>query len=115
MTSISKLISQLISFRDARDWSQFHNPKNLASSISIEAGELLEHFQWLKPDESKQYIKDHKKEVSSEMADVLNYLLIMAHDADIDLVDASIKKIEENNKKYPIEKSKGKSLKYNKL
>lgn len=113
--SIDYLIKELINFRKKRDWKKFHNPKNLAISISLEANEILEHYQWLSFDESHKYSKENKEEIAEEMADVFNYLLLLAHDLDIDLVEESKKKIKKNNKKYPIEKSKGKSLKYTKL
>ncbi len=115
MSKIEKLTQKLIDFREARNWKQFHNPKNLAESISIEANELLEHFQWLNLEESQKYSVEHKQELAEEISDVLNYLILLAHDIDIDLIEAAIKKIEINNKKYPIKKSKGISTKYNKL
>ncbi len=115
MSKIKELTQRLIDFREVRNWKQFHSPKNLAESISIEANELLEHFQWLDLEESKRYSVEHKQELAEEIADVLNYLVLLAHDLDIDLIEAAIKKIEINNKKYPIKKSKGISTKYNRL
>ncbi|NLG06682.1 MAG: nucleotide pyrophosphohydrolase [Candidatus Pacebacteria bacterium] len=112
---MKELTQRLIDFREVRNWKQFHSPKNLAESISIEANELLEHFQWLDLEESKRYSVEHKQELAEEIADVLNYLVLLAHDLDIDLIEAAIKKIEINNKKYPIKKSKGISTKYNRL
>lgn len=113
--SLNLLVKKLLEFRKARDWEQFHNPKNLAESISIEANEVLEHFQWLDLEQSNKYSKKHKQELAEEMADVFNYLILLAYDLNIDLVDESIKKIEKNNKKYPVEKSRGTSKKYNRL
>lgn len=111
----SDLLKKILKFRKERNWKKFHTPKNLAISISLEANELLEHYQWLSTKESLNYSKKNKTEISEEMADVFIYLLLMAHDLDIDLLDASIKKIKKNNKKYPVEKSKGTSKKYNKF
>jgi NTP pyrophosphatase (non-canonical NTP hydrolase) len=105
---IKELQKLIASFRDERDWRQFHTPKNLAVSISIEAAELLEHFQW--SDKCK-----NKKEIAYEMADVLAYLLLLADECDIDLEKAFLEKMKINEKKYPIEKSKGKSTKYTEL
>ncbi len=75
----------------------------------------MEHFQWKKPEEITEYIKTHKEEIGEEMGDVLNYLLLMAHDFGIDLLDAADKKVEKNARKYPIEKAKGSAKKYNEL
>jgi len=109
------IMEKIIKFRKARDWEKFHNPKNLAISISLEASELLEHFQWLNFQESIKYAKDHKEEISREISDIIVYLLYLSHDLDIDLLDSVDKKISENDSKYPIDKSKGKSLKYNQI
>lgn len=113
--SIDELVKKLLKFRKKRNWEQFHNPKNLAISISLEANEILEHFQWLSLEESINYSKKNKEEIAEELADVLNYLLLLAHDLDIDLIESSHLKVEKNDEKYPVNKSKGKSLKYTKL
>jgi len=105
---IKELQKIITNFRDKRDWKQFHAPKNLAVSISIESAELLEHFQW--SDECKD-----KKEIAYEMVDVLAYLLLLAEECDIDLEKAFLEKMKINKKKYPVEKSKGKSTKYTDL
>lgn len=115
MLTLSDLQKKIIAFRDARDWSQFHTPKDLAIGLSLEAGEVLEHFLWKNPEEIAEYLKTHKEEIADEMGDVLNYLLIMANDFGIDLLDATDKKIDKNDKKYPVEKSKGKHTKYMEL
>lgn len=112
---ISKLIEKLVSFRKERDWEQFHNPKNLAISISLEAAELLENFQWRDLEESLKFARENKEKISEEVADLLIYIFYLCNDLGIDFIDAIDKKIEENNKKYPINKSKGKSNKYNDL
>ncbi len=112
---ISAILKEILDFRERRDWKQFHNPKNLAISISIEANELLEHFQWKNMEESLAYIKENKEMLSEEAADILVYLLYFCNDAEIDLLQAVENKIEKNNQKYPVEKSKGKSTKYTEL
>ena len=107
MDKYEKLVEKIIQFNKDRDWDQFHSPENLAKSISIEAGELLECFQWN---------DDFDKEaVTEEMADVFSYLINMADRLDVDLIDITDKKVDKNALKYPVEKSKGKSDKYNKL
>lgn len=110
-----KLTERIIKFRNARDWRQFHKPKDLAVSLSLEAAEVLEHFQWKNEAEIEEYIKTNKEEIADELADVLNYLLIMAHDLDIDLVAAEENKIAKNESKYPQEKAKGNAKKYTEL
>lgn len=112
---IKNLTKRIIEFRDARDWKQFHNPKDLAISLSLEASEFLEHFQWKNEEEVKKYIQESKSELADELADVFNYLLLTAHDLDINIVDALNNKIDKSEKKYPVEKAMGKHTKYNKL
>ncbi|MBQ3445257.1 nucleotide pyrophosphohydrolase [Candidatus Saccharibacteria bacterium] len=97
----------VIKFTKDRDWDQFHSPANLAKSIAIESGELLECFQW-----NDEY---DKEEVCKELADVVNYAILLADKLNVSLEDIVMKKLEESSKKYPIEKSKGKSAKYTKL
>ncbi|KAB1434317.1 nucleotide pyrophosphohydrolase [Candidatus Galacturonibacter soehngenii] len=105
-------IKQILKFRDDRDWKQFHNPKDLAISISLEASELLEVFQWSGEDVSNEGKQERIKE---ELADVVNYCVLMADACGLDLDVIVQEKIRENNGKYPVEKAKGKSDKYNKL
>ena len=112
---LEEIVKEVIKFRDDRNWKKFHNPKNLAISISVEANELLEHFQWKDLKESEKYAKNNKDEISTEIADIIIYLLYLCHDLDIDLADSIDRKLKENNSKYPVSKSKGKSLKYNQL
>ncbi len=112
---IKELQDSVIKFRNARDWKKFHNPKDSAISLQLEAAELLEHFQWKNEKEVTNYIKKNKKEIGDELSDVLFWVLLMSHDLKIDLSDAFVNKLEENKKKYPIDKSKGKHTKYNKL
>lgn len=115
MSEIKDLTEKIIKFRDDRDWKQFHNPKDLALSLMLEAGELAEHFQWMTNEEMENYLKEHKEEIGEELADVLHVILILAHDAGIDLIDISHKKMEKNIKKYPVDKARGNHTKYNKL
>lgn len=115
MSDIKDLTEKIIKFRDERDWKQFHNPKDCAISLSLEASEVLEHFQWKSKKEIEEYVKTNKDEISEELADVFNYLLIMAHDLDIDIVKATKEKTKENHKKYLVEKVKGRYIKYDKL
>ena len=97
----------VIKFTKDRDWDQFHSPANLAKSIAIESGELLECFQW-----SDEY---DKEKVCAELADVVNYSILLADKLGVELEDIVMKKLEENSKKYPVEKSKGSSKKYTEL
>ena len=115
MSELKKLTDRAIKFRTQRDWKQFHNPKDCAISLSLEAAEVLEHFQWRSDEEVKAYILEHKGDIAEELADVLYWILLMAHDLEIDLTDAYEKKMEKNAIKYPVEKSKGKHIKYDKL
>jgi dCTP diphosphatase len=115
MDSLDALRSQLAQFADERDWDQFHNPKNLAMALIAEAGELVEHFQWLSPQQAQALSPETKSEVEMEIADVLLFLLRLADKLDIDVVAAAEKKMALNAEKYPVEKSKGIATKYNKL
>lgn len=105
-------INQIFKFRDDRDWKQFHNPKDLAISISLEASELLEVFQWSGSDTSDE---GRQEKIKEELADVLNYCVLMADACGLDMDEIVQAKIKQNNKKYPVEKAKGKSEKYNRL
>lgn len=115
MSDIRNLQEKIAQFVKDRDWSQFHNPKDLAISLNLEASEVLEHFQWKSEKEMLEYVKTHKEEVGEELADVLYWVLLMANNMDIDVVAASEKKLEKNAKKYPVEKSKGNHKKYTEL
>ncbi len=115
MNDLKMLTKKIISFRDARDWKQFHNPKDIALSLVLEAGEVLEHFQWKGNEEVNEYVKKNKAEVGDELADVLYWILLMSHDLKIDILDTLAKKILKNEEKYPIEKSKGNAKKYTEL
>lgn len=113
--SIKEVIEQIRQFRDERDWMQFHDPKSMAASIVIEAGELLEHFQWKDKDEAEEYVKTHKGEIADEMADVAAYLFEMSDNLGIDLLEAVNSKLQKNAAKYPVEKAKGVHTKYDRL
>lgn len=104
---MEELTEKIIKFNEERDWDQFHSPENLAKSISIEAGELLECFQW-----NSNY---DLNEVKSELADIINYSLLLANKLGINPQKIVLEKMEETARKYPIEKAKGNSTKYNKL
>ena len=113
MSDIKALTKRIIDFRNARDWKQFHNPKDVALSLSLEAAEVLEHFQWKNGKELDEYAVTHKEHISEELADVLYWVLLMSHDLDIDIIDALSKKMDKNEAKYVVEKAKGNHKKYN--
>lgn len=115
MSDIKKLTKRIIDFRDRLDWKQFHNSKDLAISLSLEAAEVLEHFQWKNDKELEEYVKNHKEHIGEELADVFYWILLMSYDLDIDIVSAFDRKMDKNEKKYPIEKFKGNHKKYNEL
>lgn len=104
---MQKAIKEIIEFNKEREWDQFHSPENLAKSIVIEAVELLECFQW-----NDNY---DKEKVCEELADVVNYCIVMANQLQVDLETIVLDKLEKNRQKYPVEKAKGNSKKYNKL
>jgi NTP pyrophosphatase (non-canonical NTP hydrolase) len=112
---LNSLINEILEFRKERDWEKFHNPKNLAISISLEAAELLEIFQWVNLEESIESAEKNKEKISEEVADLLIYIFYLCNNLGIDFIDALEKKIKKNNKKYPVDKSRGKSNKYNEL
>lgn len=105
-------INEVLKFRDDRNWKQFHNPKDLAVSISLEAAELLEVFQWSGTDILCEGKMD---KISEELADVINYCILMADACGLDMDEIVIDKIKKNNEKYPVEKSKNNAKKYNEL
>jgi dCTP diphosphatase len=113
--SLNSLRTQLARFAAARDWDQFHNPKNLAMALAGEAGEVLEHFQWLTFDQAANLPAKTREEVALECADVLLFLLRLADKLEIDLAAAARKKLALNAKKYPVAKARGKATKWDKL
>lgn len=115
MNEIKIITEKIKKFRDARDWMQFHDPKNMAISIIIEASELLEHFQWKTKEEVQLYLKDKRSEVEEEIADIAMYLFELADNLGINLIEAMEKKLGKNDKKYPVAKSKGTAKKYTDL
>jgi dCTP diphosphatase len=112
---IRELRQRLRQFAADRDWEQFHTPKNLAIALSVEAAELLEHFQWLTPEQATRLPPDRLGQLRLEMADVLLYLVRLADQLDVDLVQAARDKLDINAKKYPIEQAKGNAKKYTEL
>ena len=115
MTDIKQLQKKIINFRDKRDWKQFHNPKDMALSLVLEAAELMEHFQWKSTEEIRDYVERNGQEIGDELADVLYWVLLMSHDLGIDIKIALLQKIKKNELKYPVKKAKGKHTKYTKL
>lgn len=115
MSNIKDLQQKILEFRDARDWKQFHNPKDLSLSLVLEAAEVMEHFQWKNLEEITEYVKTNKDDIAEELADVLYWVLLMSVDMDIDVAEAFDKKLKKNAEKYPVEKAKGVHTKYNKL
>ena len=108
MKSFEQLVAKVKKFNDDRDWDRFHTPENIAKSVAIEAGELLECFQW----DNENF---DKEAVCEEMADVFTYLINLADRLDVDLIEVTDRKVDKNALKYPVEKAKGKNTKYNKL
>ena len=109
MSDIKEITDAILKFRDERDWEQFHNPKDLAVALNVEAGELLEHFLWKDADEA-----DPEK-VREELADVLNYSFLIAEKYGLDIKEIMLEKIKSNAQKYPSDKAKGTAKKYSDL
>jgi NTP pyrophosphatase (non-canonical NTP hydrolase) len=115
MRDINKLLRRIKKFRDERDWMQFHNPKDLAAAISIEAAELLQLFLWKKNAEIADCTREKRQQIGEEIADIAIYLLELADNLQIDLAGAIENKLRVNAKRYPAVKAKGKALKYTEL
>lgn len=113
--SLTDLARQLDQFAKDRDWQQFHSPKNLASALVVEAGELLEHFQWLTEEQSRSLSPDRRDAVAAEVADVLLYLIQLAGALGIDPIAAAHAKLKLNELKYPVDRARGNSKKYDEL
>ena len=114
-TSMESLTREICAFRDARDWRQFHNPKELAVAITAEAGELLQHFVWQSAEQSERRVNDRRPELESEMADVAILLLELADNCGINLAEAIRAKLARNEERYPVAKARGSNKKYNEL
>ena len=112
---MQEVMARIRAFRDEREWMQFHDPKNLAISIVIEAAELLEHFQWKDKAQAERHAADNKEAIAEEIADVAIYLFELADNLDINLYEAIHAKLDRNAEKYPVEKARGVATKYNKL
>lgn len=116
MTASSDLLllrDKLRAFADARDWNQFHTPKNLCMALMVEAAELMEHFQWLTPTQSNELAADKKAAVAEELADILLYLVRISDKLEVDLLEASLLKLQKNEVKYPADQVRGSAKKYN--
>jgi dCTP diphosphatase len=109
------LRDKLRQFAEERDWNQFHSPKNLAMALSVEASELMEHFQWMSETDSQSIPLEKREQIREEVADVLLYLIRIADKLDIDLAEAAEAKIKINAAKYPIQKARGNNKKYTEL
>ena len=109
MSDTKNMIAALVEFRNDRDWAQFHNPKDLALALSIEAGELYECFLWKKAEDA------NRDKVAEELADVFAYALLLAHEMNLDVEKIVQEKIQKNELKYPVDKAKGTATKYNEL
>lgn len=111
-SEIDKLIVAIIRFRDERGWKKHHTPKDIALSLTLEATEVLEHFQWKNGRELERYLASHQEDLADEIADVFIYLLHLCEGLDVDLIKAAYRKLEKNRKKYPVAKVKGSARKY---
>ncbi len=114
-TTLDALRELIVKFREERDWEQFHNPKDMAIGITLEAAELLEMVHWKQGAELKEHLAKKRVEFSDELADILGWLLLLANDYDINLAAAFREKMKKNAAKYPVEKSKGSARKYTEL
>lgn len=115
MDTIERLTAEILKFREDRNWKQFHNPKDLAISLVLEATELLEHFQWKTSEEVLSQSDDQNSALGDELADVLYWVLLISHDLGIDIEQAFFKKMEKNAQKYPVDKAKDSNRKYTEL
>ncbi len=113
--SISALTERIRNFVDARDWRQFHNPKDLAVAINAEAGELMQHFVWQQPEQIEMRLKEKREEIASEIADVAILLFEFADNLGYKLGEEILNKVQRNEERYPVEKSKGNNKKYSEL
>jgi dCTP diphosphatase len=114
-TTLAELTEIAVKFRSERDWQQFHNPKDVALSMSLEVAELIEIMQWRNGAELQNHLKANRDHVGQELSDILGWVLLLAHDLEIDLPAAFVEKMKLNAKKYPVEKAKGIAKKYTEL
>lgn len=115
MSQLTDLTARIVAFRDERDWAQFHNAKDLALSLSLEAAEVLELYQWKTGPAIDAVATERRQDLADELADVLYYTLLMAHDQGVDLEAALLEKLQRNAEKYPVDKARGSSKKYTEL
>ena len=115
MSDLRELADKVVYFRDEREWKQFHNFKDLAVTLALEAAEVLEHAQWKNAKELEAHLKEKKEHVADELADVLHVLLLLAEHAEVDLAQAFRHKLAKTAKKYPVEKARGSAKKYHEL
>ena len=113
--SLADLTREVTHFRDERNWKQFHNPKDAAVSLLLEVAELLELMQWKNGEDLEAYLTERRKEVGEELSDILYWVLLLAHDLQIDLSSAFMEKLAANKLKYPVDRSTGSSKKYTEL
>jgi len=112
---MEELIQKLREFAQERDWGKFHSPKNLAIALSVEVAELLEEFQWLTEEQSRQPDQERLDRIKDEISDVMIYLVLLSDHLNIDPLTSAFEKIEKNRKKYPVDKAKGSAKKYTNL
>ena len=115
MNYYDSVVGKIREFRDARDWKQFHHPKDMAAGLAIEAAELMELFLWKNEQEQRETVEMKREQIEDELADIGMFLLELADNLNVDLLTAIEAKMEKNAKKYPVEKSKGRSAKYTEL
>lgn len=113
--TIESLTARIREFRDARDWMQYHSPKELAVAVAAESGELLQHFVWQSPEQSELRALERREEIADEIADVAMLLFELSDNLDIDLAEAMRAKLAKNELRYPVEKARGSNKKYNEL
>jgi NTP pyrophosphatase (non-canonical NTP hydrolase) len=115
MDRLTKIVYEIVQFRDRRDWKQFHSPRNLATAVGIEVAELQELLLWKSDKEVDSFLakEENKKEFAKEIADILIFTVLLCHQTGIDPIEAMRSKLNENAKKYPVDLSKGKATKYN--
>ncbi len=115
MSELQEHAARIRAFCQERDWEQFHNPKDLALSLVLEAAEVLEHFQWKSPEEMATYVKTNKSDIAAELADTYYWIVYLSDRIGVDLSQAFEAKMKENAAKYPVAKAKGKHAKYTQL